>query len=104
MSRKPKHIHKYHRITLKFGQIWACALPTCNHHMPNVYEETLPGKASLCWKCDGQFILTEDKMKDDQPLCNDCKPSLQSIGEILQNSKKAKILDFLDEVMPKEDK
>lgn len=68
-----KHIHKYHRISLKFGQVWACALPTCSHHMPNDLTPTLLGKASICWSCGNEFILDDVNMVDAQPQCNACK-------------------------------
>jgi len=67
-----KHVHKYHKVKMNSTDIWACALPDCNHHMPPHYIDTLPGKASLCWKCGERFILDSDNMKLDRPICFNC--------------------------------
>lgn len=52
--------------------LWACALPTCHHHMPKHYENSIPGKASLCWGCGEQMTLDLENMKLDQPICFTC--------------------------------
>lgn len=73
MSRGAKrHTHKYYKKTLSFGQVWACALPTCNHYMPTHMTELLPGKQSVCWECEGMLVLNELNMKMEKPLCEDC--------------------------------
>ena len=68
-----KHIHKYHRVDTGAGQIWACSLPDCSHFMPAHFTQLLPGKASICWGCGMQFILTLLNMNRPQPICPDCE-------------------------------
>ena len=68
-----KHVHKYHHIDMSYGtKLWACALPTCNHHMPKHIENSLIGKFSICWNCAKNFILDTENMKLDKPICYDC--------------------------------
>jgi formylmethanofuran dehydrogenase subunit E len=87
-----RHIHKYHKIKLNNDDIWACALPDCNHFMPKHYEQMVLGKSSYCWNCDKPFILNQENMKDDKPICESCSmggsKSLESALEALINSKK----------------
>lgn len=83
-TKSKRHVHKYHRIQLAGEMLWACALPTCNHHMPKHYENTIPGKASFCWQCGEQFILDLDNMKLDEPICFDClHPEFSSENEVI---------------------
>ena len=71
-NKSKRHTHKYHRVTLTIGRVWACALPDCSHHMPQVYDALVEGKASFCWKCGETMILNNHNMKQDKPLCDDC--------------------------------
>lgn len=71
-NRSKRHIHKYHRIELSYGKVWACALPDCNHHMPQYMDSMVPGKNSLCWNCNEKMVLNPLNMKNDKPLCSDC--------------------------------
>ncbi len=82
MARQ-RHIHKYRKLHLKFRNIWSCALDDCSHHMPHDLTDKLIGKASLCWRCGEKFILDEDNMKDDMPVCYNCKPSTKSVMDLL---------------------
>lgn len=84
-----KHIHKYHKVDLPFGKVWACALPNCNHYMPDHMKELVPGKNSLCWGCDEKIILNNENMKDSHPKCDVCSglsEQAKNIDELL-NSK-----------------
>lgn len=70
-----KHVHKYHKTypnTRRNEPIWACALPDCTHFMPHNVSQHVPGKVSICWSCGNEFILDEDNMKVDQPVCFNC--------------------------------
>lgn len=68
-----KHVHKYHHIDIGYGtKLWACALPTCNHHMPKHLENSVIGKFSICWNCGQNFILDTENMKKDRPICISC--------------------------------
>lgn len=82
---RSKHTHKYHRVPFFLRKVWACALPDCSHYMPNHLEPTLPGKKSICWQCEGELILDAHNMSNDKPLCNDCNPTIQSIGNMLEH-------------------
>lgn len=83
MAKSKKHIHKYHRISLTYAKVWACALPTCYHFMPKHLETNVPGKTSICWNCGEEFILDETNMKNDKPICANCDPNKSSIADFL---------------------
>jgi len=77
MANKAKrHIHKYYRAHLQFGDVWACALSDCNHYMPQYMEAMVNGKASICWSCGEKFILDPISLQDEQPRCAMCKSGL----------------------------
>lgn len=78
-----KHIHKYHHIRIAAGKLWACALADCTHYMPRHLENTLLGKASICWKCENNFILDTLNMMDDRPICNECVPKSEETNKLL---------------------
>lgn len=73
MSRARRHPHKYRKARLTFGTVWACALPDCNHYMPQHMSELVSGKRSVCWNCDEVFIMNPLSMKDDFPRCDSCR-------------------------------
>lgn len=72
-SKGKKHIHKYHKVQLSYGPVWACGETDCSHHMPQHMTELMLGKKSRCWNCYDIITLDELNMKSDLPLCNDCK-------------------------------
>ena len=41
--------------------------------MPKHLENTLPGRASVCWNCDEKMALDSDNMKFDFPFCLTCR-------------------------------
>ncbi len=91
MSRGSKrHIHKYYHADLPFGKVWACALPDCNHFMPNHYESLLMGKGSICWNCGETYKLNPTNMLDDKPTCEKCKLGITDEDDFLALLKKAK--------------
>jgi hypothetical protein len=73
MSRARRHPHKYRKAKLTFGTVWACALPDCNHYMPQHMSELVVGKRSICWTCDAIFVMSPENMKEEFPKCDDCK-------------------------------
>lgn len=86
MSTKSKrHVHKYHKLELSYGPVWACALSDCNHYMPQHMTEMVCGKYSLCWTCGERFTLDTENMKNDKPICNDCAPRATAITEFLSD-------------------
>ena len=79
--RKTKHTHQYHKVyphglgvtTLgRVRGVWACALSDCTHYMPYNVANQVIGKASLCNRCMEPFILDEENMKNDKPICYVC--------------------------------
>jgi hypothetical protein len=72
MARAKKHVHKYHYTDLKYAKVWSCALPDCYHYMPDHMSVNVIGKRSLCWECNGEFILDENNMKNEMPICYEC--------------------------------
>jgi hypothetical protein len=83
-TKNPKHIHKYYKAKVTFtasGFVWACALANCNHHMPEHFEVTLPGKHTKCWACEQNTVLDTRTMLMDKPLCEDCDPDYVRIDD-----------------------
>lgn len=73
MSTKAKrHTHKYHRIKVGSTYLWACALHDCNHYMPKHLESMIPGKATICWSCGNETLITVDNIDFEEPVCNKC--------------------------------
>lgn len=81
-TKAKRHTHKYHKIEIAYQKVWACALPTCNHYMPKHMEAMVPGKASLCWECGEEIILTPQNMQSDKPVCDDCAGIAARVAEI----------------------
>lgn len=85
-----RHIHKYHKVLVNTTKVWACGEPECYHFMPDNLKDLIPGRASKCWSCEDTFILDPINMKDDKPICINCKairevdsPISQRLNEIL---------------------
>lgn len=78
-----KHTHKYHKIEIAYDKLWACALDTCTHYMPKHLENNIPGKRSICWKCNEQFILDNVNMADDKPVCSNCSEGTNKLLDYL---------------------
>ena len=83
MTKAKRHTHKYHQINLSSQKVWACALPDCNHYMPKHLDETVPGKKSICWKCETEFILNASNMSQRKPVCDGCS-GMEDIQEYLK--------------------
>lgn len=81
MAKRRTHVHQYHRI-YPYGRpanrsnresgVWACALPDCTHYMPHNVEGQVVGKLSLCNTCMEAFVLDNENMKNDKPICTSC--------------------------------
>ena len=72
-----KHIHKY--IKIKVGRNrrveYKCALPGCTHV---TRPEYIPGRQSICNRCDKPFFLDKDNMQLLNPRCLTCTKSSRS--------------------------
>lgn len=73
-SKAKRHTHKYYQVKISYQTVWACALPDCNHYMPAHMTHMMPGKATLCWKCEKTTFLDPENLERDKPLCEDCRP------------------------------
>lgn len=80
-ERRHKHIHKYHKNP--DTGLWHCAFPGCYHFMPKNVESSVRGRESICWECNGTFILDEHNMKDSEPVCEQCSPESKAIQAYL---------------------
>lgn len=78
----PKHVHKYHKVSLQFGMVWACALPNCYHYMPMHMTELVEGRASFCWKCEKPIILDSENMNAVKPVCTSCRIGIKLPADI----------------------
>jgi hypothetical protein len=79
MARK-SHTHKYYKAQLPYGEVWACALPDCNHHMPQHYESLMNGKRSICWGCNEPMLLHAGNLDMKQPICDTCKLGVNKVN------------------------
>ena len=73
MSTSRKHPHKYERIDTNMGKIWRCAFSDCTHYMPKHMEWNLTGRIASCNECESEYVLTYEKMKSNQPICDECE-------------------------------
>lgn len=74
IPRKPRHIHKYHRIKIGRSKdyiVYACALPDCPHYLP---IEQIVGKLTVCWRCGETCQIRRDRRGDilHKPHCLQC--------------------------------
>jgi hypothetical protein len=80
---KLRHTHKYHKLD---DNLWHCAHPDCSHYMPKNVASSMPGKRSICWRCEKEFILTPVNMREEQPQCDYClNPELSKIEDYLDD-------------------
>lgn len=70
-----RHTHKYHKVPLGSGKVWACARlsENCTHHIPPYMESTIVGRKSICWECNDEFVLDPNSIEHDKPICPDCR-------------------------------
>lgn len=80
-TKAKRHVHKYHKISVRFADLWACGSPLCSHYIPEHQSELVNGKASICWGCGEMFILNPTNMKNRKPQCDDCALGLNSLPE-----------------------
>lgn len=73
MAVAKRHRHKYFQADMNGTKVWACALPDCNHYMPDHMRQLVNGKMSICWGCESEINLNPDNMKDIHPVCTNCK-------------------------------
>jgi hypothetical protein len=85
---KKKHIHQYHRTypsglsgPLKGRGQWECALPDCSHYLPRNVSGP-EGKVSICNGCMTTFVLDEENMKFDKPVCSTCSNPISGGAEL----------------------
>jgi len=65
-----EHVHKYKKVTMgKNFVVYKCVLPGCTHY---VRSELAVGRFSLCWMCEGQFVMTEISATRLKPKCQSC--------------------------------
>jgi len=50
----------------------------------------LPGKQAQCNECDNIYILTYEKMKSDEPICDECETNREMRLRALNERKEAK--------------
>jgi hypothetical protein len=65
-----KHPHK---LLLLNGKTWRCVRDGCAFFVHSGLAHILIGKQAICWDCEEQFALAQWSLKDDKPICNDCR-------------------------------
>lgn len=73
-----RHTHRYHKI----GNRWHCSLSDCTHFWPQAGNEALIGKKSKCWDCGREFILDENSLALDRPVCQSCNKNEQPVNAL----------------------
>jgi hypothetical protein len=74
-----KHTHQYHRISIGYKNVWACALPNCSHYVPPHLEGTMEGKLSICFGCGESFIFDSERKayalgeREGKSYCLNCE-------------------------------
>lgn len=91
-----RHTHKYHKIEIASGKLWACALPDCTHYMPKHLENTIPGKNSICWSCGNEFMLNSINMLNDMPICINCNPQTKRLEDFLRSRETNEIVKAIE--------
>jgi len=93
MARKTTrkgHTHKFHKIQGKVVKAWRCADSECKYILHSGLEELLLGRASICWNCSESFPMDEINLKEDMPVCQNCRikqevPELAELEKFLAN-------------------
>jgi hypothetical protein len=99
MSTKAKrHVHKYHRVKFSFADIWACALPDCNHYLPKHMEATIEGKNSICWSCGEIFQLDMGALGSVKPTCFHCRTGVLREQPVIEAPLDDKLKELLEKL------
>lgn len=103
-TKAKRHTHKYHRIPVGSGYVWACALPDCNHYMHQSMIAMVVGKNSICYGCLNVFILEPDNMSysvehnNGDGLCNICIAKLQGIEPAPEIKAEKSVAEIIQEL------
>jgi hypothetical protein len=62
-----------HLLLLINKKTWKCTLDGCGFFVHLGLAHVLVGKNAICWNCEGIFSLTESSLRDDKPICPECK-------------------------------
>ena len=82
------HVHKYVRkkVGSKGFEVYKCSIPGCTHFVQSVF---LPGRKSICWRCNTVFTIDEKTALLKKPHCNDCtrfkKPREKNVEKVLND-------------------
>jgi hypothetical protein len=66
----PKHPHLLLFINKK---TWKCMLEGCNFFVHDGLRHVLLSKSAMCWNCNGRFTITDQSLRDDKPICDECR-------------------------------
>lgn len=69
-----RHVHKFVCVSNVFyhSRIWKCAFPECVWFVHLGLAHVMLGKLSFCWQCDEPFVMTEDHLTQERPICTKC--------------------------------
>lgn len=65
-----KHAHK---LILLNKKTWRCMIEGCNFFVHLGLTHVLIGKQAVCWKCEEAFQVAQWSLKDEKPICDDCR-------------------------------
>lgn len=91
-----------HRLLLVNHKTWRCTLPNCPFFVHTGLSYILIGKQSVCWECSENFTVEEESLKDEQPICEECRAirsggltraQLGTVAEVKETLAKANVKD-----------
>lgn len=76
--------HRYRRTELGKNKyvVYSCILTNCTHYLS---KSLMLGKESLCHRCEGTLILTQEHLRDERNIlsCDDClRKRLERINKL----------------------
>lgn len=80
-----------HLLALINKKTWKCMLDGCSFFVHTGLQHVLVGKSAVCWHCEDKFPLNEMSLKDDKPICDECRTGVSQ--EVLDMYMKEKMPD-----------
>ena len=65
-----KHAHK---IALIENKVWRCTLPNCSWFVYTGQQWIIENKHIECWKCGESFMAAKHSLRDEMPICDECR-------------------------------
>lgn len=76
------HVHKYKRVILSErtgAVVFKCQIPGCKRFLA---RNLVIGEKSICWKCDGELVLTTENTSLAKPTHPECRGKRDAVAPI----------------------